>query len=255
MPLIDDMIRTLRQLLPEACPRCTAPADAGFCTACQREFASVDRPCVRCGQPNRHRRCPAANGDWHIDAIRAPFEFSAPLKDFLKHLKYAGRRQLARPLADLVATRLLATEIRCEVIAAVPLHPRRLRQRTFNQAEEIAGALAARLRMGHLKSGIRRLRDTPPQADLPRRERWRNLERAFAVDSRLDGMRIAILDDVITTGATANALAQALKAAGARRVEAWAVARTCAPEFGLASLPDSQSEVETEHGSIIRPES
>jgi predicted amidophosphoribosyltransferase len=117
----------------------------------------------------------------------------------------------------------------------VPLHRRRLRDRTFNQADEIARPLARRLDLPLLVDTVLRQRDTAPQAGLARRSRLQSLAgafRALAPDlarCELAGLDIAIVDDVVTTGATANGLAAALRAAGAARVSAIAVARTVGP--------------------------
>ena len=102
-------------------------------------------------------------------------------------------------------------------------------QRGYNQALEIARSVSYELRRPILRSGILRSRSTPPQSLLGADARRSNLRAAFLVRRELRGIRLAIIDDVITTGATVNALALALRAAGASYVEAWAVARTRSP--------------------------
>jgi ComF family protein len=234
MTLTADLLELLHALLPEACPRCGDLSNRGFCAACRADFDRIERPCVRCAEPARHAHCPAQSHDWPLDAIRAPFAFHEPLAGFVKALKYSGCLRLAPPLAELLAESLgelpadthgIGTPA-CDWIAAVPLHPVRLRERTFNQAEEIAAVLARRLGLPLKRAGLRRLRNTPPQTELKGGARWHNLGMAFAADGPLDGARAVIVDDVITTGATVNAVARALKTAGAAHVEAWAVART-----------------------------
>jgi len=108
----------------------------------------------------------------------------------------------------------------------MPLHPRRLAQRGFNQSAEIARSLN-RL-TGHTVAarGARRTRDTAAQTDLPYGERARNVRGAFACDLDLSGKGVAVVDDVMTTGATLNELAGVLKRAGAARVENWVIARS-----------------------------
>jgi ComF family protein len=120
-----------------------------------------------------------------------------------------------------------------DAIVPVPLHPRRLRQRTFNQADEIARPLARAIRVPLIVRGIHRHRHTEAQTALSRAARLAGPAQAFAVSNRsLRGLTIAVVDDVITTGATVNALAAALRAAGAQSVVAWAVARTPGDDGG-----------------------
>ena len=107
----------------------------------------------------------------------------------------------------------------------MPLHPARLRERGFNQAVELARPLARRLGVPLAAALCRRLRDTPAQASLDRAARRRNVRGAFACDGDLSGRHVAVVDDVLTSGATIDALARALKKAGAARVSAWVAAR------------------------------
>jgi ComF family protein len=108
----------------------------------------------------------------------------------------------------------------------MPLHPERLAQRGFNQAVEIARSLARRTGLAVRPRGARRVKHTAPQAELPYEERERNVRGAFACDLDLSGKCVAVVDDVMTTGATLNELARVLKRAGAARVENLVVARS-----------------------------
>jgi ComF family protein len=232
MSLLEDLRSLARQLCPESCPRCNMRSPPGFCRACRRDFARIDAPCLSCGLAALNHRCPAVEAGWAIDAVRAPFIYTAPLAAYLQALKYARQRTIGRALGALLLSELKATMPSCDAILAVPLHSRRLRLRSFNQADEIARPIGRALDRRLLVSGIRRCRHTPPQTTLDRRDRLRSLERAFSVRRNLTGLSLAVVDDVITTGATVNALATELKAAGAERVEAWAVARAIGPEAG-----------------------
>ena len=238
-------LAALTQLLcPETCPRCGSESTAGFCAACSDESARVADACRACGLPGPAHDCPARLPGWHLDGLFAPFVYAAPVSICLQRLKFARQHRLGRALGLLLTRELVGSghavgaaacsatsdrAVACDSLVAVPLHPRRLRERTFNQADEIARPIARALGLALATGGVRRAVYTPAQSGLVRAERLVNPERAFRVSCRLDGARIAIVDDVITTGATVNALAAALKAAGARHVEAWAVARTVAP--------------------------
>ncbi len=111
-------------------------------------------------------------------------------------------------------------------LVAVPLHRRRLLERGYNQALEIARPVAAELKLPLLIAGITRSLPTQPQSELDVHERHTSVAGVFSVSRKLHGRNVAIVDDVITTGATVNSLAGALRLAGATQIQAWAVART-----------------------------
>ncbi|MEN9879447.1 MAG: hypothetical protein RIQ55_93 [Pseudomonadota bacterium] len=115
---------------------------------------------------------------------------------------------------------------RPDLIVPMPLHPNRLRTRGFNQAAEIARHLAKELGIPCAFDALIRVHDTPPQAGLPRDERWRNLVGAFACPSPLTANRVLLVDDVLTTGASLSACAEVLRSAGVSRVDVAVVART-----------------------------
>jgi predicted amidophosphoribosyltransferase len=108
----------------------------------------------------------------------------------------------------------------------MPLAAGRLRERGFNQAQELARLAGRRLGVRVFAHACRKVADTAPQAALPWKERARNVRGAFVCDADLTGLSVAVVDDVITTGATLNELARNLKRAGAVQVSGWAVART-----------------------------
>jgi len=137
-------------------------------------------------------------------------------------LKFHGRLALSTFFARALASR--TTQV--DVIIPMPLHASRLSERGFNQAAEIARQFPAGIRAKVVLRGAARIRPTRPQAELPLVERTRNVRGAFACDIDLTGARVAVVDDVMTTGATLDELAGALKRAGAVRVENWVVART-----------------------------
>ena len=143
-------------------------------------------------------------------------------------LKFRGELALAPLLGELLAESVPAD--RANLIVPVPLSSERLRSRGFNQAVEIARPLARRSRASIDLHLLERIRDTPAQFDLPWEDRQRNVRGAFAVNRPLLGAHVAVVDDVMTTGATLNEIASTLKAAGAVRVVNWVVARTMPPD-------------------------
>ncbi len=145
----------------------------------------------------------------------------------MTELKYNGALHLAPVLGRLLADSLKTApppDVAC--IVPMPLHPRRLRQRGYNQAMEIARPVARALTLPLRPHVLQRVRDTGAQSELPETRRAANIRRAFRAQEDLAGLRIALLDDVLTTGSTADDAARALSAAGAESVDVWVVART-----------------------------
>ncbi len=219
----------LRGLFVESCPACAGPSNGGFCGVCAGELAPVTDPCARCGLARPVRRCPRAQAQWHVDAIVAPLSYTAPLDHYVHALKYGGERSLGRAFALLMLPALAALRGDIDALVAVPLHRGRLLERGYNQAQEIARTLGRELGLPALARGIVRRAATPTQTGQTASQRQANVAGAFRVARDLTGRRIAIVDDVVTTGATINALATTLRAAGAERCIAVAVARTPEP--------------------------
>ncbi|MGH7904730.1 MAG: ComF family protein, partial [Candidatus Dormibacteraceae bacterium] len=144
----------------------------------------------------------------------------------IHRLKYEGRRPLARPLARLVCDRLAIDGAPGMGLLAVPLHRSRLARRGFNQSELIVRELRVRLRLPEPPGRLVRARDTPAQVGLDRAHRLANVSGAFDWQGPdLGGMPVILVDDVITTGATLEACAAALRAGGAGAISGLTVAR------------------------------
>ncbi|HTI47755.1 MAG TPA: phosphoribosyltransferase family protein [Casimicrobiaceae bacterium] len=156
----------------------------------------------------------------------AAWRYAFPVDRLLQGLKYGGRVAWAEPLADGLREAVVASRVvRPQCIVALPLAPARQRERGFNQAHVIAAPLARALRVP-VARGLSRIRDGSPQAALELGRRAANVKDAFAGSPALAGLRIAIVDDVMTTGATLDAATQAALRAGAVEVQVYAVART-----------------------------
>jgi ComF family protein len=157
------------------------------------------------------------------DTVVAAFPYVFPVDALVQAYKY-GRDLTLAPLFARELARVVDGE--ADALVAMPLAASRLRERGFNQAHELARHLGRALDLPVLADACRKVADTPPQAGLTLAERVRNVRRAFVCDTDLSGMRVAIVDDVMTTGATVNELARVMKRSGAARVSAWVVART-----------------------------
>ena len=225
----DVAIRLRQWLWPTLCLVCAEPCIGTFCTACARLLPAPAHACARCAVA-----LPAGAGGYECGdcqqtppafaATRALFPYCSPVSDLIVQLKYAGRLHIARRLGMHLAAGL-ASDAACDVLIPVPLHRTRLRTRGFNQSLELARPLAAKLKVPLLVRGIERTRITRVQAELPRAARAKNVRNAFAVTADLTGLRVAIIDDVMTTGETVRALSGAVRQAGAAHIEVWVLAR------------------------------
>jgi ComF family protein len=146
----------------------------------------------------------------------------------LQRYKYNHLLNMAETFGDLLAESIASTSSGSlpDIIIPMPLHPKRLQERGFNQAVEVARVVGKKLKLDVNSQACSRIKFSPPQVSLPLKNRVKNMRGAFDCKTRLDGLRVALVDDVMTTGASLNALATTVKKAGASHVECWLVART-----------------------------
>jgi ComF family protein len=222
-------------LFPAHCRLCgTAPVAApGLCQACSAELPWIEDACPKCGRPwSTDHPAPLCGACLKqppaYDAATAALHYQPPVDYLIQRLKFSGELAVAPLLAGLLATRLAARPASLpHCLIPVPLHRRRLRARGFNQATELARHLGRQLCLpvDHRLCG--RDKWTEPQSLTPLRRRSSNLRGAFSVRGELpEGAHVAIIDDVLTTGHTAEELARVLRRAGALRVELWVIARS-----------------------------
>jgi ComF family protein len=215
------MQRFIDMLLPAQCPACGVEGRAP-CAACERRIGR------RLGEPAGAPiglSSPMPPGLVQLEWCAA---FGGPARACLHALKYDGERRLAGPLGRLMATRWRAAGIGGDVLVPVPVHAARKRERGFDQAELLAQAVGAELRLPVVPA-LRRAAKTAAQHALGRGARAGNVGHAFALDPRwqasVAGTWLVLVDDVVTTGATVGACADALYGAGARAVSALSLAR------------------------------
>ena len=241
LPVVRRWLSTAGRLLPGACALCAATGPHVLCTGCRAQFfSSTSARCSCCELPLRGASGPVALcGNClcqppAFDATVAVADYAAPVDQLVLGLKFGAKLALAPLFSDLLREAMLgfaATGLSLpDCIAPVPLGRIRLQERGFNQALEIARPLSAMLGVPLMTGMLVRVRDTAAQTQLSPLARKRNLRGAFTLAPQmidtLRGRHIGLVDDVMTTGATANELAATLKRFGAARVTCLVVART-----------------------------
>ncbi len=224
--------RQLLRRLPHRCRLCGGAARGiGLCPHCRADLPWLPAPrCPICALPSEDGQicgaCLSHPPAWQC--TRSALHYDFPVDGLVGALKYRGDLSLAPLLADCLAGVLEGAAV--DAILPLPLHPARLAARGYNQAMELARPLARRFHLPLVHAAVQRVRDTPPQAGLDRAARLKNLRGAFLARPELvSGLRIAVLDDVMTSGATLGELTRTLKQAGAVAVECWVVARALPP--------------------------
>jgi ComF family protein len=218
-------VTILSALLPQDCLLCGNTCRDLLCPDCRQGLPAAAGPlCPVCGErsPSDTRCGSCLRKPPHFDATFAPYLYAFPLDRLIQALKYAHRLPVAGLLAQLMLAGRRPTG---DLIVPVPLSQHRLAQRGFNQAVEIARILARQLDLPMQATGCGR-RDGIAQATLPWHVRRSNVRHAFACSHDFDGRTVIVVDDVMTTGATLDEFARALKAYGAGQVINWVAART-----------------------------
>lgn len=232
MQFIDICIKFAQAFLPQECLLCgSACGRQQLCPECLADLPQIGTGgnCPVCALPAAFgETCGACiKSPPHFDATIAAFEFGFPVDALLRSLKYQGRLVVAEPIGARLADAITScSSSPIDLMIPMPLHQHRLRERGFNQAAEIAHIVFRETGIRLERDIALRIRPTEPQAGLPLSQRGKNMKGAFACSQDLTGKRVAIIDDVMTSGASLNELAKTLKAAGAARVECWVAART-----------------------------
>src|SRR5688572_20600507 len=175
----------LERLFAESCPACGLASRGGFCGVCAAELTRVAHACPGCGLARPVAHCPRTQIAWHVDAIVAPFSYGPPLDHYVQALKYRRARAMGRALALLLVPELTSVRGEIDALVAVPLHRTRLHERGFNQAQEIARALAHVLKVPAMMRSIERQAATPAQAGQGALVRRSSVARAFRVEREI----------------------------------------------------------------------
>ena len=222
------------------CLLCDEPAEAEMpiCVACEAEMPWLGEHCQTCALPlpEAGLTCdgcllePPA-----YEQVAVPWRYDFPVDSLITRFKHNAKWPFGHLLADVLSQylqhRFDEDLPRPDALLPVPLAAKRLRQRGFNQAAMLARWLSRQLDLPCEENVVRRIQDTSAQQDLDAKARKRNLRNAFALttDAHVKGRHLALVDDVLTTGATAQALARLLMNAGAARVDVYCLARTPKP--------------------------
>jgi ComF family protein len=206
-------------LYPLACAGCGKVGEGVWCAACDARVPRL--------MPHEQSRLIPLDTPWQSHSLRivSGARYGAPLREAIHAFKYDGTPGLAEPLAPLLVDAWRSAALAADVIVPVPLHPRRRRERGYNQSELLARALSTACGVPVDANLLRRVRYTDQQALLKGAARKQNVQGAFAAEARANDKLIVMVDDVFTSGATLAACASVLRSAGAADVSALTLAR------------------------------
>ncbi|EKD71968.1 MAG: competence protein F [uncultured bacterium] len=224
-------------LLSPICILCAARTQRFFniCAPCERDLPILSQSCFKCAQPifsanNEALICGfCLKNPPPFDATFALFSYEKPIVGVIKKLKFHGELSHAKALGELFLQRILDDWYRekplPELIIPIPLHPKRLRERGFNQALEIARPIAKKLQIPIDLWETKRIKHTLAQSSLEADLRHENMKNAFEIRGNFRGKHVAVIDDVITTGSTISEFCRTLQAHGLVKIDVWCVAR------------------------------
>ncbi|MCB1984861.1 MAG: ComF family protein [Burkholderiales bacterium] len=232
----------MKNLFYKNCILCNALSNQYFCTACHKSIPRLSaNQCITCSKIitiNQNNKCGAClSTPPAYAATIAALSYSFPVDALIHALKYGMQLAIAPVLAQLFIDKLNSLELSefPDLVIPMPLHPKRLQERGFNQALEIGHHLTRQLNIVLSSNSCRRIKNTPPQTDLPWKMREKNIQKAFSCNIDLSEKHVAVLDDVMTTGATLNELAKQLRKQGAKKITNWVIARVQSDKFQTQS--------------------
>ena len=222
-------------LYPSICLHCGDQGEADFelCARCKHTLPWIRYACLQCGLPlttHNASSCGAcSNRTLYFEKTITPFLYDDFIKEAIHQFKFNSKLHYGKLLANLFTEYIQQRKIQLpDVLVPVPLYKKRIRERGFNQALEIARIVNKSMGVDIRYRDIKRIRDTKTQMELPAKQRQSNVKNAFEIINSkysFKNMRVAVLDDVMTTGNTVNEVAKCLKTAGAKQIDAWCIAR------------------------------
>ncbi len=197
----------------------------GLCSNCYQKQEAIERGCLKCGKmltAEAEYCSECQNTERVFDRAIAPFVYSGAISNFVMDLKFNNKRYLAEYMAKIMTDKLLREEIAADLLLPVPLHKNREKKRGYNQSALLGKEIATRLNLPYMPFVAERTKDTLTSSTLEggRKAREENMKDAFVIKdpSAVKNKVVLVVDDVLTTGATADELSRALKKAGAKRV-------------------------------------
>ena len=224
-------------LVPQTCLICDCASDNDICTPCYRELPWLEESCAVCALPLPVAGiCPGCQQQPpSFDVCVGSFQFREPVGSLINQFKHRHHYRNGKVLSSALRHSLQQHYRQSpwpQAIVPIPMHWRRILRRGFNQSISIAQEIRSDIHIPFLPA-LRRVTATPKQQGLDRKARLKNLNHAFAVNEKIElPPHVALVDDVMTTGATAEAASSVLKKAGVKVVDVWVLARTPAPESG-----------------------
>lgn len=216
--------------LPSYCLLCCQRSGRAFalCVSCERSLPWLGATCPRCALPQHDHAngCQCAVKLPSYDALQAVFDYAWPINRFIAKWKYGGQLHFTRLLANFMVEQL-TLNFPVDCVIPVPLHPQKLRARGFNQSIELASVIAKHHGITLDKWSCTRISYTHTQSQLSAQQRIKNLHAAtFQINATFKAKHVLIIEDIVTTGATMQALSTALKRHGVQTVEIWCCCRT-----------------------------
>ena len=220
---------SLSLLYPHTCPLCGSRSATPLCRGCERDMPVLMTACHRCGiglpTASKNQLCGACLTEPpDYQRLLCPYAYQYPVNHLIAALKYQHHLSLIPLLADSLTRHIEKETLSVDALLPVPLHLSRIRERGFNQSLEIVRYLASHFSLPILQN-VERHKATAIQASLPAQERASNVCDAFRLRAPIYHRRVAIIDDVVTTGSTVNEIAKLLKSAGVEEIEVWCIAR------------------------------
>lgn len=229
---VQSFLKLYHQAWPSTCLVChkLTKRHLDLCLDCQKQLPTARQSCFSCGLPGqrcyRCNRC--AQQPWSVDSVTSLFQYEGPVVQLVYQMKFNKSLAVTRLFGQLLADKFVhQSRLHCpDVIIPVPLSSTRLLQRGFNQAKEIANYLEQQSGILMDTDSCRRVKHTAFQARLVRSQRQLNVEKAFEIKLSSSYDYVVLVDDVVTSGLTINAMSEQLKQQGVKQIDVWCVART-----------------------------